>query len=157
VDPALAPAAEAPAAAPKKPRTALKIIGSIAGVVVGVVVGYLVYSLVSGAFAGTSKQALIAANVEVAKTQFDLPYQVDEVTVLDDITAESDAIHYEYTLTGIDPAAVSDEVLESIVLPGLCSTKETKELLDKDVAMKYSYVVSETGDSYDLVFTKNDC
>ena len=155
---AVAPAQpEAPPAPPvKKTKTSTKILIAVLAAVVAIVVGIGVTVLLR-ALSGPSNQALIEKNVEVAKEQFDLPYQVDEVTVLEDIVAEEGAIHYSYTLTGVDPAAVTEEVLESIVLPGLCSTKETKELLDQDVTMKYSYVVDETGDEYHLVFTKDDC
>ena len=131
------------------------LIAAVAAVV-AVAVGFGVTALLRG-LTTSSNQALIEKNVEVAKEQFELPYQVDDVTVLEDIVAEQGAIHYSYTLTGVDPAAVTEEVLESIVLPGLCSTAETKELLDQNVTMKYSYVVDETGDEYHLVFTKDDC
>ena len=150
------PEAVAPAPPAKKTKTVTKVLIAVVAAVVAIVVGVAVTVLIRG-LTGASNQALIEENVEVAKDQFDLPYQVDEVTVLDDIVAEEGAIHYFYTLTGLDPAAVSEEVLESIVLPGLCATPETVELLDEDVTMKYSYVVSETGDEYDLVFTKDDC
>ena len=153
---AVAPAAP-PAAPPvKKTKTITKVLIAVVAAVVAIAVGFGVSALLRG-LTTSSNQALIEKNVEVAKDQFELPYQVDEVTVLDDIVAEEGAIHYFYTLTGLDPAAVSEEVLESIVLPGLCSTEETKELLDQNVTMKYSYVVAETGDEYHLVYTKDDC
>ena len=156
--PAVPPQPEAVAPAPpvKKTKTITKVLIAVVAAVVAIAVGFGVSALLRG-LTTSSNQALIEKNVEVAKEQFELPYQVDEVTVLDDIVAEEGAIHYYYTLTGLDPAAVSEEVLESIVLPGLCSTEETKELLDQNVTMKYSYVVAETGDEYHLVFTKDDC
>jgi hypothetical protein len=100
---------------------------------------------------------LIEKGVEEALDTFDPPRQIDEVTVLTDVTAEQDAIHYHYTLVDVDPSVVTQEVLEGVVLPGLCSTKETRQVLDQDIAMKYTYTVESTGDVYAMEFTKSDC
>lgn len=155
---AAAASPEAPLAAPpvKKQKTGTKILFAVVAAVVAVVVGFGVTALFRSLTA-SSNQAAIEKSVEEAKEQVALPYQVDEVTVLEDIVAEQGAIHYHYTLVGVDPEAVTAEVLESIVLPGLCSTAETKDLLDQDVTMKYSYVVEGTDDEYHLVFTEDDC
>lgn len=160
------PAASGPAAgyppvqpaAPEKKKSSLGLrIGLAAiGLVVAAVVSFGV-RFAFEAFSGPSKQQLIEQGVEEARKQFDPPQQIDEVTTITDVKAESGAIHYYYTLTDVDPAAVTADVLEDIVLPGLCSTPETKKVLDADIAMRYSYLVDETGDSYDLEFTKGDC
>lgn len=143
---------------PGKPKSHTKLIVLIVvAVIVAGGVGVGVYSLLHAAGDASAKKAFIQQGADQARGAFTLPYQVDEVTVLDDIAAESDAIHYHYTLTGVDPAAIDEDVLSGIVLPTLCSTEETRNVLEHDVAMKYSYLVSETGDAYDLVFTKDDC
>lgn len=142
--------------APKKRKTLWIVVSAVGAAIIALVVSLVVSALLNN-MGGPNKQALIEKNVEVAKQQFDLPYQVDEVTVLEDITAEQDAIRYDYTLVGVDPSLLSEQALSDVVLPGLCSTSETRELLDQGVTMKYSYVLDETGDTYDLAFTKDDC
>ncbi len=57
----------------------------------------------------------------------------------------------------VDPALVTAEVLEGIVGPGLCAQAATRSVLDQDIAMRYTYVVESTGDTYDLEFTKEYC
>src|SRR5690606_11043113 len=158
VPPAGAPAFVPPA--PQPPRKKVPLAVKIIVPVVSLVVAFGVYWGVRAAFdalSGPSKQALIEKGVEEALDTFDPPRQIDEVTVLTDVTAEQDAIHYHYTLVDVDPSVVTQEVLEGVVLPGLCSTKETRQVLDQDIAMKYTYTVESTGDVYAMEFTKSDC
>jgi hypothetical protein len=161
--PAYLPPAEAPASvlsAPQPPRKKVPLAVKIIVPVVSLLVAFGAYWGVRAAFdalSGPSKQALIEKGVEEALDTFDPPRQIDEVTVLTDVTAEQDAIHYHYTLVDVDPSVVTQEVLEGVVLPGLCSTKETRQVLDQDVAMKYTYTVESTGDVYAMEFTKSDC
>lgn len=133
-----------------------KILGVVAAVVVAVVVA-LGVRFAFAQFGGDSKQESIQKTVDQLKEQNELPQQVDEVTTLDDVTAEESAIHYHYTIAGADTSGLTEDALRESVLPQLCSTAETKDLLDQDVEMKYSYEVAETGDTYDLSFSKSDC
>ena len=150
------PYAQYPAAAPKKKRTGIVILSTILVIVVGAVVSFGVRALLSNLNSPNSPEA-VAAAVEQIKEQYDLPQQIDQVTVMDDITAEGSAIHYFYTVKGADPSLLSEQALSDAILPQLCAQPETKELLDNDIDMKYSYVISETGDEYDLSFSKEDC
>jgi hypothetical protein len=146
--------------APQPPRKKVPLAVKIIVPVVSLLVAFGAYWGVRAAFdalSGPSKQMLIEKGVEEALDTFDPPRQIDEVTVLTDVTAEQDAIHYHYTLVDVDPSAVTQEVLEGVVLPGLCSTKETRQVLDQDIAMKYTYTVESTGDVYAMEFTKSDC
>lgn len=87
-----------------------------------------------------------------------LPNKLDEVTTLVDITAEPSAIRYHYVLEGADTSALSNSAFRDLLLPKLCENSDTRAgLLDKNVGMQYSYVVKETGESYYVAFTKNDC
>jgi mannitol-specific phosphotransferase system IIBC component len=132
----------------------------IIGVVVAVVVAILVavgVRVAFAAFAGDSKEETIAKTVEQVKEENSLPMQIDEVTSWDDVTGESDAIHYHYTVAGEGVEGLSEDAIAESVLPQLCSTDETREILDADIGMKYSYVVEGSGDTYDLAFTKSDC
>lgn len=146
--------------APQPPRKkvplAVKILSAVlaAALALG---AYFGVRVLLESLGGPSKQALIEKGVEEALDAFDPPRQIDQVTVLTDVTAEQNAIHYHYTLVDVDPSAVTEEVLEGVVLPGLCSTKETRQVLDQDVNMKYTYTVESTGDEYALEFSKSDC
>ena len=155
------PTAAAPVPpAPQPPRKKVPLAVKIIAPVLGVIVGIGVYAGVRAAFdaaAGPSKQMLIEKAVDQALDAFDPPRQIDEVTVLTDVTAEQNAIHYHYTLVDVDPSAVTQEALEGIVLPTLCGTKQTRQVLDQDVSMKYTYTVESTGDEYALEFVKGDC
>jgi mannitol-specific phosphotransferase system IIBC component len=133
-----------------------RIIGAVVAIVVAVIVSFGV-RMAFQAFGGDSKEDAIAENVEQAKEQYDLPQQIDEVTVLEDITAESDAIHYRYTLSGEGVESVTEELLAASVLPQLCSTAATRDILDRDIGMKYSYDVEGTGDQLEMAFSKSDC
>jgi hypothetical protein len=105
----------------------------------------------------SAREELIQAEVEAAKKMMPLPYKADEFTTLVALEAETDAIHYSYELDGVDPAAVSEEVIRDLIQPGLCEAPETLALLEQDVAMTYSYEVVETGDVYEVSFTEADC
>ncbi|GAA0962604.1 hypothetical protein [Frigoribacterium faeni] len=133
-----------------------RIIGAVVAIVVAILVAVGV-RFAFDAFGGDSKEDQIAETVTEVKEQYELPQQIDQVTVLDDITAESDAIHYHYTLDGEGVETVTEEALEASVLPQLCSTEETRAILDRDIGMKYSYDVAGESDALQLAFTKADC
>ena len=143
-------------AAPVKKSTGKRILAAVIAIVVAIVV-FAGVRIGLAALNDDTSPAAIAKTVEQLKEQTDLPLQVDEVTTLDDIKAEDDAVHYYYTIAGADTTGLTEDALEAAVLPGLCAQKETKALLDRDVRMKYSYVVAETGDEFDLDFGKSDC
>jgi len=144
------------AAAQSATRT--RIIIAVAGVLVAILAAVGV-RLLFQAFAGDSKQEAIAKTVEQVKEENTLPMQVDAITSWDDVTAESEAIHYHYTVTGTEAetAGITEDAIEQTVLPTLCSTEETRDILDRDIGMNYSYEIESTGDTYDLAFTKADC
>ena len=142
----------------KKASTARRVI-VIAVTVVIFAIAFFGVRFIIGAFttpAANSPEA-IAETVELLKSQLDLPQTIDQVTTLDDITAEKTAVHYHYTIAGADTTALTDEALASVILPGICSQKATREVLDNDIGMTYSYVVAETGDEFHFEFTKADC
>ncbi|MBN9141390.1 MAG: hypothetical protein J0H23_11240 [Micrococcales bacterium] len=153
------PATADPAFAPepkKKPSMALRIGSAILAVVLGAGAWIGTRALLDS-LSGNSKQQAIEKAVDELHRSVSLPSQLDEVTILTDITAEENAVHYFYTLTDVDPSVVTTELLESVVQPTMCGTKQTRELLDRDVAMRYSYVVEGTDDSYDFELTKDNC
>lgn len=99
----------------------------------------------------------VARTVDQLKKQSNLPQQVDEFTVLYDVTAEGSDIHYHYTISGADTSGLTEETLSDAILPELCAQEEPRKILDLGIGVQYSYVVEETGDEYHLEFAKGDC
>ena len=105
---------------------------------------------------GTSKTELINQTVQAVKTQMSLPYQIDQVTTLVDVTAEPGAIRYHYVLSGVDTSKITNDLLKNSVGSGICQNKDTKNLLNQDINMEYSYSVENSAQKYFVSFTKTD-
>lgn len=106
---------------------------------------------------GTSKTELINQTVQAVKAQISLPYQIDQVTTLVDVTAEPGAIRYHYVLSGVDTSEITNDLLKNIVGSGICQNKNAKNLLNRDINMEYSYSVKNSAKKYFVSFTKTDC
>lgn len=106
---------------------------------------------------GTSKVELINQAVQEVKAQLPLPYKLDQVTTMVDVTAEPGAIRYHYVLSGVDTSKITNDLLRNAVGPGLCQNKDTKNLLNQDINMEYSYSVENSAQKYFISFTKTDC
>lgn len=141
---------------------------SLFSIVISVVVSLVVFLLAFGVIKyltqetispsnNYSKAELITKTVKEAKSSMALPSRIDEATLLTDITAQSNAIRYHYTLSGIDTDSLSNSYLKDFLAPDLCATPETKSLLDQDIGMEYSYIVEGSSQSYFVSFTKADC
>lgn len=152
-----APGVGVPAPQPvKKVSVRRRVLTIVIGAAVFAAASIGTLTLLRTINAANSPQA-IARTVDQLKSQYSLPQQVDEVTTLDDITAEGSNIHYHYTIAGADTTGLTEQALSDSILPQLCAQKETRSVLDKDIGMNYSYVVAETGDEFHLEFTKADC
>jgi hypothetical protein len=92
-----------------------------------------------------------------AKASTTLPYEVDEVTTLTDITSEGKAIKYIYTIHDADTSNVSNSTLEAIVKPSVCANTDTKNLLNQGVDMMYLYTIKETGARYSFTISEDGC
>lgn len=108
----------------------------------------------------TSKAEIINKAVQALKTQMSLPYQIDEVTTLVDVTAEPGAIRYHYVLSDIDTSQITNDSLRNSIGLQICQNKETINLLNRDINMEYSYFVKNSAQKYFVSFTKvfpNSC
>ncbi|MDD5481964.1 MAG: zinc ribbon domain-containing protein [Candidatus Shapirobacteria bacterium] len=104
-----------------------------------------------------SKADLINETVREIKAEMTLPNQLDEVTKLVDISAQTDAIRYHYVLTDVDTSSLSNAYLKNFLVSDICGNADTKSLLvDHGINMEYSYTVN-TGERYFVTFTKADC
>jgi len=147
----------APPPVPKRSRGRVVLIVVIT-VVVAIVVAALVRWGISAAFAGPSKQDVINTSVAQIKKDSGLPKKVDAVTTWTDVKPESDAIHYEYTVSAdVDPSSLSEAAIRKSLLPTLCATSATRRILDEDIAMRYSYTFDGSAKTIDTTFTKADC
>ncbi len=106
---------------------------------------------------GTSKTEIINQAVKEVKAQIPLPYKLDQVTTMVDVTAEPGAIRYHYVLSGVDTSKITNDVLKNAVGAGICQNNETKNLLNQDINMEYSYSVENSSQKYFVSFTKTDC
>jgi hypothetical protein len=104
-----------------------------------------------------SKAELITETVKEIKAEMSLPNQIDEATLLTDITAEPTAIRYHYILSGIDTNQLSNSYLKSFLGSSICENADTKNLLNYGINMEYSYTVKGSAQKYFVSFTKNDC
>lgn len=105
----------------------------------------------------TSKTELINQAVREVKAQLPLPYKLDQVTTMVDVTAEPGAIRYHYVLSGVDASKITNELLKNSLGPNICQNKDTKNLLNQDINMEYSYSVENSSQKYFISFTKTDC
>jgi hypothetical protein len=150
-------AAGMPYAPPPKQSRTKRILISLISIVVAVVVAFLVRQAIT-AWSGGSTEDKVSKAVAQIREQSDLPKQVDSVTTWTGIEAEGSAIHYDYTVSKtVDPSSVTTAAVRNAVGPTLCSTKETKELLDDDVDMRYTYAFDGSAKTLDVTFTKADC
>lgn len=106
---------------------------------------------------GTSKVEIINQAVQEVKAQLPLPYKLDQVTTMVDVTAEPGAIRYHYVLSGIDTSKITNDLLKNSLGAGICQNKDTKNLLNQDINMEYSYSVENSAQKYFVSFTKTDC
>jgi len=83
-----------------------------------------------GEMGDDSRKGMIQQSVAELEEQTMLPQQVDEITTFEDVTTESWAIHYYYTIVGADTTGLAEDALADSIPPTLCSTEETKGLLD---------------------------
>jgi len=132
-----------------------RVLITVGSVLVGVLVAGLVRWGLSNAF-GPSKQEFVDEGVSQIKEQTHFPKQVDSVTIWTGVSAEDGAIHYRYTVTA-DPSQLSEQAVHDSVLSNLCSTKSTRDILDRDIAMRYTYGFQGSNKTIDLEFRKADC
>lgn len=144
-----------PSSPPPQQSRGRRVLIAVVGIVVAIIVAVLVRQGFNAAF-GESKQDLVNEGVKQIREQSDLPKQVDSVTTWTGVSAEDGTIHYRYTVRA-DPSQLDETALHDSVLQQLCATTETKKLLDRDIAMRYSYGFDGSSKKVDMTFTKADC
>ncbi|NII40377.1 hypothetical protein E9228_001013 [Curtobacterium flaccumfaciens] len=138
-----------------QPSRGRRVLVVVAGVLAFLVAAALVRWGLSS-FGGPSKQDLVDQGVAKITEQTTFPKQVDEITTWTGVDAEDEAIHYRYSVAA-DPTQISERAIRSSVLSNLCSTTATRDILEEDIAMRYSYVFPGSDKTVDLEFTDADC
>lgn len=135
---------------PKKPfNFTIFIIGVM-------VISTLIKILFIGLFS-VSTSKLITNEVKQVKNSMELPYQVDGVTTIADITAEPNAIRYHYILLS-NSNNLTNEDLKNYLLSNVCqNNKDEKSLLNRGINMEYSYVIKEPPQTLFASLNKEDC
>lgn len=100
---------------------------------------------------------LAARGVQETKASTSLPYEVDDITRLIDITSSGANIQYHYILHDADTSSLTSADLKASVRPSVCANTSTKALLARGVGMQYLYTDQGTSSNYSFVVTNADC
>lgn len=120
-------------------------------------VRYLTQKSTTAISGSDSKQEIVKQTILQVKSNVEFPQQLDAVTTWTGILEKPNAILYEYTLHDIDINQVNNEILKDYLAPSLCKNKDTKDILDNDILMEYSYKVTESTQSFFVSVDKGDC
>ena len=108
----------------------------------------------------TSKtnEELIQQTVKEFKEEVELPSQIDELTMLTDVTAQENAIRYQYTVSSqTDTSVLSNDVIKDSLVENICKNNDIVDLLRKGIDLEYSYKVENSEQTYFVTFEYADC
>jgi len=108
----------------------------------------------------TSKtnEELIQQTVKEFKEEVELPSQIDELTILTDVTAQENAIRYQYTVSSqTDTSVLSNDVIKDSLVENICKNNDIVDLLRKGIDLEYSYKVENSEQTYFVTFKYADC
>lgn len=94
---------------------------------------------------------------EEAKSTTTLPYELDEITRLTDISSSGNNIQYHYIIHDADTSTLTSQDLQNSVQPSICANTSTAALLDRGVGMSYFYTVQENSAEYSFTITSSNC
>jgi len=142
----------------KRQTTTAIIVGTVLAMFVCGLVAYNngLFGSTGNSFAGSPSELATQA-VAGFKADTVLPYEVDEVTTLNDVTSTGNLVEYYYMIHGADTSNLSNEILKNTTRPNVCSNDSAKALLDEGVAFSYYYTVRETGEKYYFSVFSADC
>ena len=108
----------------------------------------------------TSKtnEELIQQTVKEFKEEIELPSQIDELTILTDVTAQENAIRYQYTVSSqTDTSVLSNDIIKDSLVENICKNNDFVDLLKKGIDLEYSYKVENSEQTYFVTFKYADC
>lgn len=105
-----------------------------------------------------TNEELIQQTVKEFKEEVKLPSQIDELTMLTDVTAQENAIRYQYTVSSqIDTSVLSNDVIKNSLVENICKNNDIVDLLRKGIDLEYSYKVENSERTYFVTFKYADC
>lgn len=116
-----------------------------------------VYRIKTGRYLSHTKKEFIESIIQVAKSDYTLPRQIDEYTKIVDITPESNAIRYHYVLSGVDETKLSNVNFKEYLTNTACDNPDTVKIFDEGIALEFSYIVDNSSQTYFVTLTKSDC
>lgn len=99
----------------------------------------------------------IGAFVDGLTSTNTFPLQVDSVTTVDEVAAETNAVHYYYTVTGQKQSVDDEKALEKTIIQAVCNADNTKDLVNRGVHMIHSYTYADTGGRFVVNVAKASC
>ena len=77
-----------------------------------------------------TNEELIQQTVKDFKEKVELPSQIDELTMLTDVTAKENAILYQYTVSSqTDTSVLSNDVIKDSLVENICKNNDIVDLL----------------------------
>jgi flagellar basal body-associated protein FliL len=105
-----------------------------------------------------TNEELIQQTVKDFKEKVELPSQIDELTMLTDVTAKENAILYQYTVSSqTDTSVLSNDVIKDSLVENICKNNDIVDLLKKGIDLEYSYKVENSEQTYFVTFKYADC
>ncbi|EKE06623.1 MAG: hypothetical protein ACD_18C00314G0026 [uncultured bacterium] len=99
----------------------------------------------------------IAGLVDKLKIDFELPARLDEFTTTIDITAEDNSIKYHYIISeGVFNDDDKDVITNNLVYD-TCYDSFSKEILNQNIDLIYSYIEQNTGKNFVFNVKADDC
>ncbi len=135
----------------QKKKTMMKKIGIVLIIVAAI---YLIGKL---AASQSKKEELVKQIVESAKSQTNLPAELDSTTTMTDIIAVPGAIRYQYVLHDADTSSFSNATFRNLIISKLCKDESSKNILNEGINIEFSYAVKDSQQTYFTSFTKANC
>lgn len=144
----------------KKVVIGIALLASIP--IIGIISGVILVTLnTAREKAADSSHVAPSSNVEVlvyeTKSTTDLPQRLDDNTIWIDVTAESGAIRYHYTMYDLDVSGLADNDFKEILTPKICGNNNTKSVLDEGIPMEFVYTDEDSQKVFFVRLTGKDC
>ncbi len=102
-------------------------------------------------------QSDIESFISRVKTEVDLPYQLDPLTVLDKIEVEEMKIHYFYTVTDMKWTDDLEDFIKDLGKENVCGDLALKGFAKRGVTMTYEYYFVDSDKTFGVNMAKVDC
>ncbi|NCU30614.1 hypothetical protein EOL73_02320 [Candidatus Saccharibacteria bacterium] len=125
------------------------IIGAISFVLLMIIVGFIIQTQQTPkessnkatpiSYSQTPRDERVANIVNQIKESVILPHKLNDITTLEDITANGDTVKYSLTVTEQDITKFRDISSKAYVLKNICSNNDTKATLGYGIKFEFMY------------------